>query len=94
MQAIRHTINALRGISRWGTGDMVEAAFRGFAALPPPASKHWSDILQVNKDLPISQIELAYKIKAKQSHPDTGGSQSAMSELNNAISEARQDKAA
>src|SRR5262245_44424311 len=36
VQAIRHTINALRGIARWGTGDMVDAAFTGFLALPAP----------------------------------------------------------
>src|ERR1700761_4486923 len=30
MHAIALTIEALRGIARWGTGDMMEAAFRGF----------------------------------------------------------------
>lgn len=33
--AIGKTIEALRGIERWGTGDMVEQAFTGFVALPP-----------------------------------------------------------
>jgi hypothetical protein len=35
IQAIRHTINALRGIARWGTGDILTAALTGFTALPP-----------------------------------------------------------
>jgi hypothetical protein len=34
LQAVRHTIEAFRGIRRWGTGDMVDAAFTGFAQLP------------------------------------------------------------
>lgn len=32
MHAIALTIEALRGIARWGTGDMMEAAFRGYRA--------------------------------------------------------------
>ena len=36
--AIGKTIEALRGIERWGTGDMVEQAFTGFVALPSPKS--------------------------------------------------------
>lgn len=35
IQAIRKTIEALRGIARWGSGAMVEQAFEGFRALPP-----------------------------------------------------------
>lgn len=33
MVAIAKTIEALRGIARWGTGDMMDRAFEGFAAL-------------------------------------------------------------
>jgi hypothetical protein len=33
MQAIAKTIEALRGIARWGTGDMLAAAFTGFVWL-------------------------------------------------------------
>lgn len=34
--AVAKTIDAMRGIARWGTGDMLDAAFNGFTALPPP----------------------------------------------------------
>jgi hypothetical protein len=49
MHAIALTIEALRGISRWGTGDMMEAAFTGFAALPAPVAggKPWRQVLDV-----------------------------------------------
>lgn len=43
--AIAMTIEALRGIERWGSGSMVEQAFTGFVALPAPKSPH--DILGV-----------------------------------------------
>jgi len=36
MQAVSKTIEALRGIERWGSGSMVEQAFTGFVALPAP----------------------------------------------------------
>ena len=46
MQAIAKTIEALRGINRWGTGDMMEAAFKGFSALPAPdTNKPWREVL-------------------------------------------------
>lgn len=49
MQAVRHTIEALRGIARWGTGDMVEAAFTGFAQLSAtrsaPSVRSWWIVL-------------------------------------------------
>lgn len=35
MRAIDLTINAMRGVDRWGTSTMVEKVFAGFAALPP-----------------------------------------------------------
>jgi hypothetical protein len=39
MRAIAKTIGAIRGIKRWGASDMMEAAFRGFEALPAPKSR-------------------------------------------------------
>lgn len=35
MRAIEKTLEAIRGISRWGSAEMVDRAFAGFAALPP-----------------------------------------------------------
>lgn len=58
MRAIDMTIDALRGIDRWGTSQVVEKAFAGFAALPgagetsegipmPPAKPAWHEVLGV-----------------------------------------------
>lgn len=94
IQAIRHTVSALRGLERWGTGDMVEAAFRGFEALPAPGKRNWNEVLGVRPDVPLSDIEAAYKRRAKDAHPDNGGSHDQMSEINEAIREARRIKTA
>jgi len=74
MHAIALTIEALRGIARWGTGDMMEAAFRGFAALPEKASgSTWWEVLGVPINAGTEQVKEAYRILAKKHHPDLGG---------------------
>jgi len=73
MQAIRKTIGALRGLDRWGAKEMVDAAFRGFAALPPP-SEDWTIVLNIPRTADLAQIEYAYRGAAKKAHPDGGGS--------------------
>lgn len=75
MQAVRHTIEALRGIARWGTGDMVQAAFTGFAQLPPapaapPAHHPWWHVLGVPAHAPTDDVHAAYRSMAKANHPD------------------------
>lgn len=96
IQAVHHTIEALRGIARWGTGDMLQAAFDGFQALPPPCAeskREWWNVLGVDRDASISAIEVSYRIRAKDCHPDKdGGSHDQMAELNAAIAIARKEK--
>lgn len=72
LQAIRHTIEALRGIARWGTGDMVEAAFTGFAQLPAarPALRPWWTVLAVPPHATEDMVTAAYRRLAKEHHPD------------------------
>lgn len=96
MQAIAKTIEALRGIARWGTGDMLEAAFTGFTALPPPSSgsspapgarRTWRDVFGTgvtNRD----QLNAIYRRLAAAHHPDRGGDPAKMAELNVAREEA------
>jgi len=73
MQAIALTIQALRGIARWGTGDMMESAFRGFTALPERASSSWWETLGVTINASSEQVKNAYRILVKKHHPDMGG---------------------
>lgn len=92
MHAIRLTIEALRGIARWGTGDMMESAFRGFTALPAPgAQRSWREVLGVAADeTDINVVRANYRSRAAQEHPDRGGDHNAMSEINQAWAQAQE----
>lgn len=96
IHAINLTIGALRGISRWGTGDMMEAAFTGFEQLPAPVPrKTWREILGIHpQEKDLGMIRPRFLEKAKQAHPDNGGSNEHMSEVNRAWEEAQAEIAA
>lgn len=57
MTAIARSIEAMRGLDRWGAGDVVTRAFAGFAALPPPsgpevvpqqpAKRSWREVFEM-----------------------------------------------
>lgn len=74
MHAIALTIGALRGVARWGTGDMMEAAFTGFAALAAPVTgqKPWREVFGFATDEAVSAIRLegAYRTARGEAHPD------------------------
>jgi hypothetical protein len=94
MQAIAKTIEALRGIARWGTGDMLEAAFTGFTALPAPgAVRHWREVIGVEPHVrDLATVRAEYRRRAAQHHPDRpGGSHAAMVELNGALAAAEKE---
>lgn len=92
--AIAKTIDALRGVARWGTGDMLKAAFTGFTALPPPIAagmmRDWWLVLQLDTRYPTADdIQAAYRRLASKYHPDRdGGDAAKMAELNQARDEA------
>lgn len=91
VRAIGKTIEALRGIARWGTGDMMERAFQGFEALPSPAQ--WWHVLgfDTTSGLTADEVEQRYRKLAMQRHPDReGGSSDAMAELSWARDKARE----
>lgn len=82
LRAVEMTINALRGIERWGAKEMVNAAFRGFRALPPPSGEPiiteppWSQVLGLDEAGGIitrDRVVSAYRYLAKKHHPDQGG---------------------
>lgn len=79
--ALAAHIEASRKIERIGVADVAEV-FVGFAALPAP--KHWSEILGVSRSATRTEINEAYRELAKKRHPDRGGSQELMAELNSA----------
>lgn len=95
LYAIAKTIDALRGIARWGSGDMLKAAFTGFAALPAPIvagmKRDWQAVLELQALLQPTEedIRRAYQRLASKYHPDrAGGDAARMAELNQARDDA------
>lgn len=71
---VKH-VEALRGIARWGVGT-VEAAFRGYAALPPagvavaPSPSTWWHVLGVDRRASPAEIRRAYMARVELVHTD------------------------
>lgn len=93
LRGITKTIEALRGIERWGTGEMVDAAFTGFAALPPsPASKPWYEVLCVVSHASTEIVREAYQNASLRHHPDRGGSNETMALVNRAYEQFKKER--
>lgn len=88
LHAIGKTVEAMRGIDRWGSGEILERTFEGFAALPDPAKVSWREILGYYGELQ-AECRNYYVRKIKESHPDNGGSASAAAAVNDAWSAAK-----
>ena len=71
--AIKKTIEALRGIERWGASDMMERAFTGL----PPGKSHveetWWEIFGFDRPTTnVDQIKARRNELARKYHPDIG----------------------
>ena len=74
--AIGKTLENLRGIERWGGGQILERAFTGFTALPSPEAAGGGDpyeLLGISPDDDnYAKLKLYRKALSKH-HPDKGG---------------------
>lgn len=101
MYAIAKSIEAMRGLDRWGAGDVVQRAFSGFAALPPgvplgPAKRPWREVLGVDNSTVtgaelLVAVKYAYRNLIKKAHPDAGGSHELAAEINAALADAERE---
>jgi len=72
IRAIGLSVKAMRDMDRWGAGQVLDQAFEGFAALPPPnqvsepSASAWWVVLGVQSDATDDQIKAAYKGKARE----------------------------
>lgn len=88
MRSLTMAIEGLRQMERHGGAVMMERAFTGFAAIEA-VGKSWWDVLQVRPDATLEAIEANFRRLARDRHPDRGGSNAAMAELNEARSAAQ-----
>jgi hypothetical protein len=85
IRAIYYAIEAMRQIERCGASEILNRAFGGFAALPPGAmARSWRAVLGMHEGSHASMHDIteAYRRLAKERHPDRGGSEELMVELN------------
>jgi len=88
LRSLTMAIEAMRTLKRHGGDMMMERAFTGFAAITPPDWKRpWREVFGVKPDW-CGDITALYREKARHRHPDTGGSDTLMAELNVAYEEA------
>lgn len=94
LQACMKAVDALRGIERWGTGEMMKAAFSGFKPLPEPPKQQqpWWQILGVNQHAFDNEIRDAYRRLSMIHHPDKGGTSEMFTKINNAYNEGMASK--
>jgi hypothetical protein len=84
-------ISAIRSIERHGGSTMMERAFAGFASIAPPDwKKPWREVFGVKPEW-RGDITQLYREKARNRHPDAGGTDQLMAELNVAYEEAKRD---
>lgn len=86
--AVALSLEALRGLDRWGSSEIVQRAFKGFAALPP-AGHDWRSVFPGCRTL--DEVKLLFRRKAAEAHPDFGGGESEMQRLNQAYTAAKNE---
>jgi hypothetical protein len=100
LRAIGLTLEYIRRMERYGTSEMVDAAFRGFTALPesiimgPGQSRAWHEVLQVASDADLSIIRAAYRNLSARYHPDNKdtGDEAKFAEVQRAYNEVKDGK--
>lgn len=79
LQAVALIVEAERTKLRHGGLNIVKAAFRGYASLPPPIDANgaliapWWKTLGFDNSVPIDAAKSAYLRLVKETHPDKGG---------------------
>lgn len=102
--ALAAHLDATRAVERHGVATAAES-LEAFSALPPPTAsgtptaRAWREVLSFLPSFPagldradaLSLINSKYRERAASAHPDSGGSDAAMAELNAARDAARKE---
>lgn len=90
IHAVTKTLDALRGIKRWGTQAMMEAMFSGYAAIPAETSgEAWWWTLGAEPDATWDEVRRLYKRLGLKFHPDHGGDPEEWLRIQNAYEQAK-----
>ena len=82
IHSIAHAVEHMRGLARHGGDFMMKRAFSGFVALAAPGTTPWWQILGIAATASAAEINAAYRKLAAERHPDRGGSEAMMADLN------------
>lgn len=89
LSAVAHHVEAIRGQSRWGVGDLAQA-FAGYRALPAmDAKKTWWALLGFREPpKEVAAVRARWRERIADAHPDRGGNANQAAEINAAMNEA------
>lgn len=94
LRSLALAIEYLRGMRRHGGAQMLDRVFTGFAQLPAPGARRscW-EVLDLGSPSDegsptVAMIEAAFRVKLKHHHPDAGGTDAQMAEVNAAREQA------
>lgn len=73
LAAVAATLDAMRAIERHGGAEILDRAFTGFAALPPPNRRHWHEVLGCPAHASTDHVRRNYRRARSLFHPDKGG---------------------
>jgi hypothetical protein len=93
VKAIALTVEAMRGMERWGAKNMIRAMFTGFKTLMAPGHRPWWEVMGLTQTATKEAATKRYHDLAKERHPDnTGGNPDLMASLNVAWDEAKRER--
>jgi hypothetical protein len=92
LAAVAATLDAMRAIERHGGAAILERAFTGFTALPAPIvagmKRPWRAVLEIDGAVNEEAVSRAHRVLSMKHHPDRGGTDEKMAEINAARDEA------
>lgn len=91
LAAIAATLEAMRAIERHGGAVILERAFMGFQSLPEPNTWRAALGFAEGANPMLDVVKDRFRKLAKEHHPDAGGSEPKMKELNWAMEQAEKE---
>ena len=83
LRCLFYAIEAMRMNEKRGIGDTLREAYAMLSA--PKTKRDPYEVLGVRSDAPLGVIEASYKALTKERHPDAGGTDEGMTEINLAL---------